>query len=128
MNFIVRHIKWVMLFSGVLTLTTFYGLFAPQAVLESMFGASFNGVLESIVIRSWSALVGLMGAVLIYGALRAQSRTLCISIAAFSKLVFVCLVVLFGQEFLPNAAPAIALDCVVVALAGLYLAAIRARG
>jgi hypothetical protein len=56
-----------MLISGGLTFTMFYGLFAPQAALESMFGASFNGTLENIVIRSWSALVGLMGAILIYG-------------------------------------------------------------
>jgi hypothetical protein len=56
MNFIIKNIKWVMLVSGVLTFIMFYGLFAPKAALELMFGASFNGSLENIVIRSWSAL------------------------------------------------------------------------
>ena len=64
MKFLIKNIKWVMLVSGSLTFTMFYGLFAPQAALESMFGASFNGALENIVIRSGSALVGLTGVIL----------------------------------------------------------------
>jgi hypothetical protein len=125
MNFIVKNIKWVMLVSGVLTFTTLYGLFAPQAALESMFGASFNGTLENIVIRSWSALVGLIGAILIYGFFSQNNRVFSISVAAFSKVVFVSLVLLYGQEFLGTAAPAIAMDCVVIILSGLYLFAVR---
>ncbi len=125
MNFIIKNIKWVMLVSGVLTFTMFYGLFAPQAALESMFGASFNGTLENIVIRSWSALVGLMGAILIYGFFSQKNRVFSISIAALSKIVFVSLVLLYGQEFLGKAAPAIAMDCVVIILSGVYLFAVR---
>jgi hypothetical protein len=55
MNFIIKNFKWPMLVFGTLTFTMFYGLFAPQAALESMFGASFDGTLETIVVRSWSA-------------------------------------------------------------------------
>jgi hypothetical protein len=125
MNFIIKNIKWVMLISGGLTFTMFYGLFAPQAALESMFGASFNGTLENIVIRSWSALVGLIGAILIYGFFSQKNRVFSISVAAFSKVVFVSLVLLYGQEFLEKAAPAIAMDCVVIVLSGVYLFAAR---
>ena len=125
MNFVIKNIKWVMLVSGSLTLTMFYGLFAPQAALESMFGASFNGVLENIVVRSWSALVGLIGVILIYGFFSQKNRVFSISIAAFSKVVFVSLVLLYGQEYLGKAAPAIVMDCVVVILSGIYLFAIR---
>jgi len=125
MNFIIKNIKWVMLVSGVLTFTMFYGVYAPQAALESMFGASFNGTLENIVIRSWSALVGLMGAILIYGFFSQKNRVFSISVAAFSKVVFVSLVLLYGQEFLGKAAPAIAMDCVVIILSGVYLFAVR---
>jgi hypothetical protein len=114
-----------MLISGGLTFTMFYGLFAPQAALESMFGASFNGTLENIVIRSWSALVGLMGAILIYGFFSQKNRVFSISVAAFSKVVFVSLVLLYGKEFLAKAAPAIAMDCVVIILSGTYLFAVR---
>jgi hypothetical protein len=125
MNFIIKNIKWVMLVSGVLTFTMFYGLFAPQAALESMFGTSFDGTLESIVIRSWSALVGLIGAILIYGFFSQNNRVFSISVAAFSKVVFVSLVLLYGQEFLGKAASAIAMDCVVIILSGVYLFAVR---
>lgn len=125
MNFIIKNIKWVMLVSGILTFTMFYGLFAPQAALESMFGASFNGTLENIIIRSWSALVGLIGTILIYGFFSQENRVFSISVAAFSKIVFVSLLLLYGQEFLGKAAPAIAIDCVVIILSGVYLFAVR---
>jgi hypothetical protein len=125
MNFIIKNVKWVMLVSGVLTFTVFYGLFAPQAALESMFGVSFNGTLENIVIRSWSALVGLIGVILIYGFFSQKNRVFSISVAAFSKVVFVSLVLLYGQEFLGKAGSAIAMDCVVIILSGVYLFAVR---
>jgi len=127
MDFIIKNIKWVMLASGVLTITMFYGLFAPQAALESMFGVSFNGTLESIIIRSWCALVGLIGAILIYGALNDKSRVFSISVAAVSKVIFVSLVMIYGQEFLGKAGPAIVMDCIVIALTALYLIALRVK-
>jgi len=114
-----------MLISGVLTAAMFYGLFAPQSALESMFGASFNGILESIVIRSWSALVGLIGAVLIFGAFNEKHRVFSISIAAFSKIIFVLLMLIYGQAFLGEAATAIVMDCAVIVLALFFLVAVR---
>jgi hypothetical protein len=125
MNFTIKHFKWVMLVSGILTFTIFYGLFAPQAALASMFGVSFNGTLENIVIRSWSALVGLVGAILIYGFFSQKNRVFSIFVAAFSKVVFVSLVLLYGQEFMAKVAPAIAMDCIVIILSGVYLCAVR---
>jgi len=110
-----------MLVSGVLTSTMFYGLFAPQAGLESMFGVSFNGTLENIIIRSWSALVGLMGVILMYGFFSEKYRIFSLALAAFSKVVFVSLVLLYGQVFLGQVAPAIVMDCVVILLACIYL-------
>ena len=110
-----------MLASGILTFTMFYGMFAPQAALESMFGASFDGTLANIVIRSWSALVGLIGAILIYGFFSPHIRLFALSVAAFSKVIFVLLIVLYGQDFLSKVAPAIAIDCVVIIVSGLYL-------
>ena len=127
MDFIIKNIKWVMLVSGVLTITMFYGLFAPQAVLESMFGVSFDGTLESIIIRSWCALVGLIGAILIYGALNDKSRVFSISVATVSKVIFVSLVMIYGQEFLGKAGPAIVMDCITIALTVLYLIALRVK-
>jgi hypothetical protein len=125
MNFVIKNIRWVMLISGVLTASMFYGVFAPQPALESMFGASFNGELESIVVRSWSALVGLMGVVLLYGAFNEKHRVFCISVAAMSKIIFVSLMVIYGQAFLAATASALIMDCVVILLALLFLIAVR---
>ena len=121
MNVIAKSAKWVMLASGILTATMFYGLFAPQAALESMFGVSFDGVLQDIVIRSWSALIGLMGIVLISGFFSENIRRYSFAIAAFSKLVFVILVLSYGQQFLAVVWPAITIDVLVIMVASIYL-------
>ena len=121
MNVIAKSAKWVMLASGILTATMFYGLFAPQAALESMFGVSFEGVLQDIVIRSWSALIGLMGIVLISGFFSENIRRYSFAIAAFSKLVFVILVLSYGQQFLAVVWPAITIDVLVIMVASIYL-------
>lgn len=127
MEFITRNFKWVMLVSGILTATMFYGLFAPQAALESMFGVSFDGTLQSIIVRSWSALVGLIGIVLIYGALIEKHRVFCAVIAALSKAIFVSLVLIFGQALWAKVAPAITLDIVVVVLTIVFLVTVRGK-
>lgn len=127
MDFITKNFKWIMLLSGALTATMFYGLIAPQAALESMFGASFDGQLESIIIRSWSALVGLIGVILIYGALNERHRVFSASIAALSKAIFVSLVMIYGQAFLSQAAPALVMDLAVIMCTVIFLIAVRAR-
>ena len=121
MNLIAKIAKWVMLASGILTATMFYGLFAPQAALESMFGVSFDGVLQDIVIRSWSALIGLIGIILIYGFFSENIRKYSFAIAAVSKLIFVVLVLSYGQQFLATAWPAITMDVLVILVASIYL-------
>jgi hypothetical protein len=50
-----------------------------------------------------------------------------ISVAAFSKVIFVSLVLIYGQEFLGKAGPAIAMDCITIALSALYLVALRVK-
>lgn len=114
-----------MLVSGVLTATMFYGLIAPQAALHSMFGVSFNGTLESIIVRSWSALVGIIGIVLIYGALVEKHRVFSATIGALSKAIFVALVIIYGQAFLAQAAAVIIMDIVVVVVTMVFLIAVR---
>ena len=127
MNFVIGNFKWLMLVSGVLTATMFYGLFSPQAALESMFGTTFSGQLESLVIRSWSALVGLMGVILIYGALNEKHRAFCAAIAASSKAIFVTLVLIYGQAFLSKAAATIIMDIVVISATLIFLLALRIK-
>jgi hypothetical protein len=125
MLLITQNFKWIMLVAGILTATMFYGLVAPQAALESMFGVSFDGQLQLLIVRSWSALIGLMGVVMIYGAFSETNRVFAASIAALSKAIFVLLIFTFGQDFIAQAAPAIILDVAVVVLTVIFLLAQR---
>ena len=125
MNFIIKNIKWLMLVSGVLTTTMFLGLFAPQMILESMFAVSFSGTLETLIIRSWSALIGIIGLILIYGFFKEDSRVFCISIAAFSKFIFVALVLIYGQDYLNKTAGALIMDSLVILMTLCYLISLR---
>ena len=66
--------KPIMLITGLLTCTMIYALFFPDGALKSMFGESLGGTaLAQIVVRSWGALITLIGAMLIYGAFRPRT-------------------------------------------------------
>ncbi len=109
--------KYIMLLSGVLTCSMLYALIFPQAALMSMFGQSVSaGVLAEIVVRSWGALITLIGAMLIYGAFHPVHRALILWVAGASKLCFVTLLVLFGGQFLPKALMPIVIDSLAVVL------------
>ena len=68
MNWILAKIKWVMLVSGLLTITMFYAAIAPQAALQSTFGETLEEPLASLIVRNWGVLIGLVGGMLLYGA------------------------------------------------------------
>ena len=112
-------IKWIMLVSGGLTLTMVYAAIAPEAAMRTTFGDSLDGALAAIVVRTWGVLVGLIGAMLIYGAYRPEVRPLVLTVAGVSKAVFVGLVVLYGRPYLATAGLAIIIDAVTV---GLFIA------
>lgn len=60
--------KYIMLLSGVFTCTMLYAVISPQAAVISMFGQSLQaGMLAEIIVRSWGALITLIGAMLISG-------------------------------------------------------------
>jgi hypothetical protein len=102
MNWIVAKIKWLMLVSGSLTCTMFYAAIAPQAALQSNFGEALEGSVAEIVVRNWGALIALVGAMLIYGAFHPASRPLALTVAGVSKLTFITLVLVHGQQYLSN--------------------------
>ena len=118
-------IKWVMVVSGVLTLTMLYAAIAPRAAMQSTFGEALDGPLAEIIVRNWGVLVALMGAMLIYGAYDPRVRALVLVVAGASKLVFISLVLLYGRHYLNTAGLAVAIDATVVVLFVVYLT--RAR-
>lgn len=124
---IVANIRWVMILSGVLTFTMVHAAFAPQAALSSMFGETLQGPLADIIVRSWGALIAIVGAMLIYGAFHPPSRPLVLIVAAVSKAIFIGLVLSEGRRYLGHqAVVAVAVDSVMVVLFAWYLLAARA--
>jgi hypothetical protein len=126
MSWIVANMKWIMLVSGGLTATMVHAMLAPQAAMQSFFGDSLEGPIAEIVVRSWGALIALIGAMLIYGAFNLPSRPLVLAVAGLSKVIFITLVLMHGRQFLAyQAGIAIALDGFMVILFIGYLVAAR---
>ena len=103
-----------------------YAAIAPQAALRSTFGETLEGPLAEIVVRNWGALIALVGAMLIYGAYDPPGRPLILTVAGFSKLIFIGLVLFHGSQYLgQQAGVAIVIDLVMVMLFIGYLVGVR---
>lgn len=127
MNWITAQMKWIMLVSGLLTCTMVYAAIDPQGALRNTFGTTLEGPLADIVVRNWGALITLVGALLIYGAYRPASRPLVLTIAVVSKLIFIVLVLVYGQAYLGKAGVAVVFDLLVVVLYVIYLVRLPRR-
>ncbi|MCH6233790.1 hypothetical protein [Cognataquiflexum rubidum] len=122
MNKFVSNFKWIMLICGLLTCSMFLGLFSPESSLESNFGEPLVTGPENIVVRGWSALIGLIGIMLIYGAFKPAVRDYSLVIAGMSKTIFVILVLSFGSQYMSfGAGTAVIVDIIMILLFVLYL-------
>jgi hypothetical protein len=123
MQIIQAQTKPIMLLSGGLTCTMAYAIFFPEAALTSQFGESLdNGALAQIVVRSWAALITLVGAMLLYGAFRPAQRVLILTFAGLSKLVYVILLLVYGSAYMPTILMPIIVDGTVIILFAFCLA------
>jgi hypothetical protein len=124
MRLIVSYIRWIMLVSGLLTLTMNQALVFPGAAMLANFGEAPGGAAATLVVRNWGALIGLVGAMLIWGAFRPDLRRPFLILAGASKIVFIGLVLSAGGTYLGHQAGlAIAVDGLWVLLFALYLVA-----
>ena len=122
MSKFVSNFKWIMLICGLLTCSMFLGLFSPEASLNSNFGEPLVTGPENVVVRGWSALIGLMGVMLIYGAFKPTVRQFSLVIVGISKVIFITLVLSFGSHYLSfGVGTAIVVDLVMIFLFILYL-------
>jgi hypothetical protein len=125
MNWIVAKMKWIMLVSGALTCTMVYVAVAPEAALRTTYGETLQGPLAQIVVRSWGAVIAVIGVMLIYGAFNPPSRPLVLIVAGLSKLIFIGLVLIYGSQYLgQRVGISIVVDLVMVLLFVAYLAAV----
>lgn len=126
MKWITAGITWIMIVSGLLTSTMFYAAIAPQAALRSTFGEGLEGPVAEIVVRNWGALIGIVGLLLVYGAVTPSARRVALGVAGLSKIVFIALVLTLGRPYLGHqAGVAVAVDAVMVVLFAAYLAGTR---
>jgi hypothetical protein len=111
----------VMVVSGLLTLTMLYAAFAPAAAVQAFFGETAEGAVASIIVPNWGVLIGLMGALLIYGAFRPSVRKLTLVVAGASKVAFVALILAQGDRYMTGLGTAVIVDSVMVVLFAAYV-------
>jgi hypothetical protein len=116
-----RVFAGVMIVSGLLTLTMLYPVFAPEAAVQSMFGEAPTGAALAVIVPNWGILIGLMGALLIYGALHPPSRKLALVVAGASKIAFITLILMQGERYLSGLGTAVIVDSVMIVLFAAYL-------
>ncbi len=81
---------------------------------------------QLITVLTWGALIGLVGAMLIYGAFRPLERPLILVVAGASKVVFIALVLSHGGRYAGEQVRiAVVIDLVMVLLFAWYLIAAR---
>ena len=105
---------WV---TGIGTALVGLGLIAPSEIQQSMFGASSEDPLALLLARGWSGLVGLIGILLIIGARRPALRTFCLNVSGGSKAMFIGMILIWGQAYVPTLAGALFIDALVVLVA-----------
>jgi hypothetical protein len=126
MNWIIGHMKWILVISGALTCTMLYAAIAPQPAMQSTFGESLDGPVANIVVRSWGLLIALTGGMLIYAAFNPSVRLFVLTVAGLSKTFFIALVLVAGRQFLDHQVrTAIIVDAAQVIVFGLYILAVR---
>jgi len=122
MRVFIANFKWVMLICGLLTCTMLVGLFSPASSLQSNFGEALVTGPENLVVRGWSALIGLMGIMLIYGAFKPAVRNYSLIIAGINKIIFIGLILIFGRQYMPfGLGTAIVADATMILLFAVYL-------
>ena len=121
MNIIITKIKWIMIIAGLLTCSMIFAVFAPQAALISMFGDAITEPLGEVIVRSWGFLIFLMGVLLIYGAFKPVYRNLSLVIVGISKIAFISLILIFGEQYIEKSAVTIIFDSILIALFAFYL-------
>lgn len=125
LNIITKHIKWIMVMAGLLTCSMIFAVFSPQATLIRVFGEALTQPLAQVVVRSWGFLIFLMGILLIYGAYIPVYRKLALTVVSTSKIVFITLIVIFGEQYIDKSMLTIIFDSTLVFIFICYLIKVK---
>jgi hypothetical protein len=87
------HIETILLVTGVTTCLVIAGFFTPGAVLKHLFGEERPSASMLLIVRHWSLLISLVGALLVYAAYEPAARQAALAVATVEKLAIAALVV-----------------------------------
>ena len=116
-----------MLVSGIITCGLALAMVAPQFALQRMFGQTLEGPLAEVIVRSWGAMITLIGGMLIYGAFRPVHRDLVLVVASISKFILVGLILTIGSPYLNKAMVTVVFDGTISVVYVLYLVGSKSR-
>ena len=118
---IVRHIKLILLLTGVGTLSTVLFFFFPE-LMGQVFRVDLAGDAGKVFARHWALQVGVVGGLLIYAAYHPAVRKPILIAATVTKAGIVYLLLRqMGNAALAGMTPIIAWDSLCVVLFVLYL-------
>ena len=111
------YMRIILLVTGCLNLLMIAALLSPHQAMEAMFGVTgeLNPAME-IMVRSWGALVVMLGVLLLAAAFYSALVITALLFAGSSKLVFVLLCLLLGQEYLDHLQITLVIDVVTIVI------------
>jgi uncharacterized membrane protein YozB (DUF420 family) len=121
MTLITANIKWILIITGAVTMTMLYAAIAPQAAMMQSFGATLEGPLAEVIVRSWGMMVTLIGAMLILSAFRPKYRRMMMTAAAFGKAFLIIMILIQGGAIMAASMPVVIFDGLVVLIYAAYV-------
>lgn len=129
MTWIVAKVKWIMLLAGLVSCAALWGAIEPKEASKYLFDKALKGDLADIIVRDWAVLLTLVGVMLIYGAFQPQHRTPILIGACISKLTFLVLMLVYGEDYFEEKAVwAFVAEIVMVALFVAFMIGMRRIG
>jgi hypothetical protein len=121
-DWIIQHIDWILIVSGVLTFSMVLMMVAPRFALRTTFGEAAEGRVADLVARSWGEMIAASGLMLIYAAYHPETRLPILLYSIAGKTGFIVLTLSKGYRGV-NALTTVVADTIMVALFALYLLA-----
>lgn len=129
MGILVDNIQWVLLVCGLATFSLVQGVVAPKAIWRTWFGETDPSAAAVMVLRSWSSMVAINGALLMYAAFTPDVRPPVLIAAGVGKAIFVALIVSDAKRFFKGQAQLAAIvDALMVVIFAAYLLATQMPG